>query len=245
MFKAQLKSETLKGLVNMISTLIDEVKFTVSPEGLSLKAVDPAHVAMVELMVENGAFESYEADETELGIDLDKVKDVLKLASSGDIISMEQDADHGRLIFKIGNITRRMSLVDTSSMNDVKVPQLKLSSTVKVPVSELQRGIKASESISDHISLIAEGETFELLCEGDTDSANLTLDSSSLESINAPSRVSSMFPLDYFSNFIKAIPSDVVVEIELDTDYPVIINFDLAGDNGKVKYLLAPRIESD
>ena len=158
---------------------------------------------------------------------------------------MEQDADHGRLIFKIGNITRRMSLVDTSSMNDVKVPQLKLSSTVKVPVSELQRGIKASESISDHISLIAEGETFELLCEGDTDSANLTLDSSSLESINAPSRVSSMFPLDYFSNFIKAIPSDVVVEIELDTDYPVIINFDLAGDNGKVKYLLAPRIESD
>ena len=234
MFKAQLKSETLKGLVNMISTLIDEVKFTVSPEGLSLKAVDPAHVAMVELMVESGAFESYEADETELGIDLDKVKDVLKLASSGDIISMEQDADHGRLIFKIGNITRRMSLVDTSSMNDVKVPQLKLSSTVK-----------ASESISDHISLIAEGETFELLCEGDTDSANLTLDSSSLESINAPSRVSSMFPLDYFSNFIKAIPSDVVVEIELDTDYPVIINFDLAGDNGKVKYLLAPRIESD
>ena len=164
MFKAQLKSETLKGLVNMISTLIDEVKFTVSPEGLSLKAVDPAHVAMVELMVESGAFESYEADETELGIDLDKVKDVLKLASSGDIISMEQDADHGRLIFKIGNITRRMSLVDTSSMNDVKVPQLKLSSTVKVPVSELQRGIKASESISDHISLIAEGETFELLC---------------------------------------------------------------------------------
>ena len=122
MFKAQLKSETLKGLVNMISTLIDEVKFTVSPEGLSLKAVDPAHVAMVELMVESGAFESYEADETELGIDLDKVKDVLKLASSGDIISMEQDAAIIRKgIRVITNETERLSqmveeLLDFSRM---------------------------------------------------------------------------------------------------------------------------------
>ena len=31
MFKAQIKAETLKGLVNVISTLIDEVKFTVDP----------------------------------------------------------------------------------------------------------------------------------------------------------------------------------------------------------------------
>ena len=38
MFKAELKSDTLKGLVNIISTLIDEVKFTIGPEGMTLKA---------------------------------------------------------------------------------------------------------------------------------------------------------------------------------------------------------------
>ena len=31
MFSADLKSDTLKGLVNIISTLIDEVKFTITP----------------------------------------------------------------------------------------------------------------------------------------------------------------------------------------------------------------------
>ncbi len=248
MFKAEIRADTLKGLVNVISTLIDEVKFTISPEGMTLKAVDPAHVAMIELNIEAGAFESYVADETEIGLDLDKVKDVLKLSSSGDIISMEQDEGYGRLIFKVGNITRRMNLVDTSSMNDPKVPQLELSSNIEVPVSELQRGIKASENISDHIALTITPDYFELACEGDTDSVNLKLDKSQLSGLEISSdkqKCCSLFPLDYFSNLIKAVPSDASIRIELDNDYPVMLNFALAEGKGTVKYLLAPRIESD
>ena len=245
MFKAEIKADTLKGLVNVISTLIDEVKFTITPEGMGLKAVDPAHVAMIDLHMGAKAFESYSADEAELGLDLDKVKEVLKLASAGDIISMNLDEDHGRLIFKVGNITRRMNLVDTSSMSDVKVPQLELSASIEVPVSELQRGIKASETISDHIALIANPEYFELLCEGDTDSADLRLEKSQLTALNVDSQVSSMFPLDYFANLIKAVPSDMKVRIELDNDYPVKMIFDMAGGNGTVMYLLAPRIENE
>lgn len=245
MFKADIKSETLKGVVNIISTLIDEVKFTIDSEGISLKAVDPAHVAMIELKLEAGAFESYSATDTEIGIDLDKVKDVLKLAGGGDVISMEQDEDHGRLIFRIGNITRRMNLVDTSSMNDPKVPQLDLKSSVIVVAAELQKGIRAAESVSDHIALTADKDYFEISCEGDTDSANLRLDESSLDALNVQDRVRSLFPLDYFSNLIKAVPSDAKVEIRLDNDYPVMIKFQLADGNGSVDYLLAPRIESD
>ena len=245
MFKAEIKADTLKGLVNVISTLIDEVKFTITSEGMSLKAVDPAHVAMIELNMGAKAFESYSADQAELGLDLDKVKEVLKLSSAGDIISMNLDEDHGRLIFKVGNITRRMNLVDTSSMGDVKVPQLELSASIEVPAAELQRGIKASETISDHIALIANPEYFELLCEGDTDSADLRLEKSQLTALNVESQVSSMFPLDYFANLIKAVPSDMKVRIELDNDFPVKMIFDMAGGNGTVMYLLAPRIENE
>ena len=74
MFSAELKADTLKGIVNIISTLIDEVKFTITPEGMTLKAVDAAHVAMIEMEIEKCAFESYEAESCEIGLDLDKVK---------------------------------------------------------------------------------------------------------------------------------------------------------------------------
>lgn len=245
MFKAEIRSDTLKGIVNVLSTLVDEAKFTIDAEGISLKAVDPAHVAMIELEIGNGSFESYVAEQTEIGVDLDKVKEVLKLASSGDIITMEQDEAHGRLIFKVGNITRRMNLVDTSSMSDPKVPQLSLSASIEVEVAELQKGLKAAESISDHIALTADEESFELSSEGDTDMANLRLEKAKLVSITAPSKVCSLFPLDYFSNLVKAVPSDTVIRIELDNDYPVKLIFDLAGGNSTVRYLLAPRIESD
>ena len=245
MFKADLKSDTLKGLVNIISTLIDEVKFTITADGMTLKAVDAAHVAMIEMEVGKGAFESYEAEACEIGLDLDKVKSVLKLAASGDIIKMEQDDTHGRLVFKVGNITRRMNLVDTASMNDPKVPQLSLATDISLKVDELQKGIRAAESISDHITLRVGVGYFELSCEGDTDSVSLRLEGDAIESINAESDVQSMFPLDYFSNIVKAIPAGTVVRVELDNDYPVKLVFALADGQVKVNYLLAPRIESD
>lgn len=245
MFKADLKSDTLKGLVNIISTLIDEVKFTIGPDGMTLKAVDAAHVAMIEMEVGKDAFESYEADFCEIGLDLDKVKGVLKLASSGDIVSMEQDDTHGRLVFKVGNITRRMNLVDTATMNDPKVPQLSLATSISLMVDELQKGIRAADTISDHITLRAGPDFFELSCEGDTDSVSLRLEGSSLLGIEAAEEVRSMFPLDYFQNITKAIPAGTAVTVELDSDYPVKLVFALADGAAKVRYLLAPRIESD
>ncbi|MDR3283337.1 MAG: DNA polymerase sliding clamp [Candidatus Methanoplasma sp.] len=245
MFKAEIKSETLKGLVNVISTLIDEVKFNITPEGVVLKAVDPAHVGMIELSMSPKAFESYSASNTEIGLDLDKVKTVLKLSTMGDIISIEQDEAKGRLVFKVGSVTRSMNLIETSNMNDPKVPQLSLSAKIGVLVDHLQKGIRAAEAISDHIALKADSESFELSCTGDTDDANLKLLKKDLESLDVPSPVCSMFPLDYFSNLIKAIPAGTLVKIELDSDYPVCIKFKLAGGEASAFYFLAPRIESD
>ena len=244
MFSADLKSDTLKGLVNIISTLIDEVKFTITPEGMTLKAVDAAHVAMIEMEVEKCAFDKYEAEDCEIGLDLDKVKDVLKLAASGDVIGMEQDDTHGRLVFKVGNITRRMNLVDTTTMSDPKVPQLSLTAKISLPVDELQKGIRAADKISDHITLKAGPGYFDMFCEGDTDSVSLHLDGASVE-VDSDSEVCSMFPLDYYSNIIKAIPAGTTVLVELDNDYPVKLVFSLADGNARVNYLLAPRIESE
>jgi len=191
------------------------------------------------------AFESYSASETEIGLDLDKVKMVLKLAGQGDLIAMEQDESKGRFVFTIGNITRSMSMVDTSSMSDPKVPQLSLSANAVILVDQLQKGIRAAESISDHIALRADPGFFELSCEGDTDDASLKLKGSDVESLEVPSAVHSLFPLDYFSNLVKAIPAGTKVKVELDSDFPVKLVFGLANGEASVVYFLAPRIESD
>ncbi len=245
MFKAKVKAEVLKTVLEAVQTLVDETKIHITPEGMSLKAVDPAHVAMVDLSLGKGAFTEYKADDLEMGLDLDKLKDILKLAGSGDEIGLEYKEDTHRLIFRIGHITRRMALVDTTNMADPKVPNLSLPCQVVLLASELQQGIKASEAISDHIALIAEGDTFELVAEGDTDHVHLKLEGDELVKITASEKAKSLFSLDYFSNMAKVVKSGDSITLKLGTDYPVMIEFDIADGAGHITYLLAPRIESE
>ncbi|MCK4757856.1 MAG: proliferating cell nuclear antigen (pcna) [Thermoplasmata archaeon] len=245
MFKAKVKPEVLKEIVEIIATLVDEAKFSIEKTRLVIKAVDPAHVAMVELSISKGGFEEFKADESELGVDIDKVKEVLRLAKPGDDISIEHNEERNQLVFQVGNITRRMSLVDTTGISDPKVPNLTLPVVVSVRTEELRQGIRASESVSDHIALTATSDGFEMASEGDTDSVDLKLPKDLLEELECKEEVRSLFPLDYFSNMIKAISTSTVVTMRMGNDYPVKMEFSIAGGKGEVTYLLAPRIESE
>jgi proliferating cell nuclear antigen len=244
MLHARCKADVLKTLIDATSTLVDEVKVHVTNEGLSLKAVDPAHVAMVELTLRSAAFQEYKADAMEMGVDLEKFKEVLKLAGGDDEVEMDFDPSGHRLVMRIGNVTRRMSLVDTSGMSDPKVPKLDLPAHITLTPGELERGIRASEAIADHVVLSADKDSFELLAEGDTDQVHLKLDKSMIPELKVSEKVKSLFSLDYFSNMVKASKGAQGIHLNLGNDYPVKIEFDLAGGNGHVTYLLAPRIES-
>ncbi len=245
MFEAKLKADVLKELVDVVSTLVDEAKLNVGKDSVTVKAVDPAHVAMVDLSLDRGGFEAFKAEEAELGLDMDKMKEILRLAKAGEVISITHDEDKNRLVVTVGNTTRRMSLVDTAGMSDPKVPSLNLPAKLVVRTDELRQAIRASESVSDHIALKASPEGFEVVSEGDTDTVSHMVPKDLLEELQAKDAVRSLFPLDYFSNMVKAISTAPTVALYLGTDYPVRMEFKIAGGKGEVKYLLAPRIESD
>jgi proliferating cell nuclear antigen len=244
MFQAKARAEVLKEVVNVVSTLVDEAKFIVNSEGLTLRAVDPAHIAMVDLRLGKDAFEEFKADEAEIGLDIDKLNQFLKLARADDIVDLKHDEDKRRLNIVVGDITRRMSLIDTTGMSDPKVPSLELPATVTVKGDELTQGIKASESVSDHIALVASPESFEMSCEGDMDQVNWKKAKKDLIALETESSVRSLFPLEYFSNMLKAVSPGNQVTMHLGNDYPVRMEFKIAGGKGEVRYLLAPRIES-
>jgi proliferating cell nuclear antigen len=245
MFSAQIKSDYLKQLLEIVRNLTNEVKFLINESTLTIKAVDTAHVAMVDLTLKADGFEEFKASDCKLGIDLEKLNEVLKLAGAGDLISLEHDEDMNRLITKIGNITRRMSLLDASVLTDPKVPNLNLPVKIKLRAAELLQGIRASEPIADHISLIAQADMFELASQGDTDSVSLKLPKDMLEVLECSETVKSLFALDYFSKMIKAVGPQESVMMNLGSDYPVKLEFTFAETHGSATYLLAPRIESE
>jgi len=245
MFNVKVKSDIIKGIIDVTSPLVNEAKFNITSKGISLKAVDPAHVAMVELDIKSTAFEEYKSDDMELGIDLDKLSGIMRLADSGDTVSLEYDEKSNRLIVRIGNLVRRMGLIDTAGMPDSKVPDLDLPAKAIITASELSKGVRASEAVSDHLALSIDKEAFELFAEGDTDTVNLKLPKDMLVELSSPGKFKSLFSIDYFSNMIKPVKAGDPITIFLGNDNPIRVDFDIAEKKGHVTYLLAPRIESE
>jgi proliferating cell nuclear antigen len=244
MFQLTIKTDYLRNVVDATSILVDEMKLNFTPDQVYARAVDPAHVGMIDFKLKAEAFEEYKVkNDVEVAIDLDKLKSMLKLPSTEDVISLVHE-DEGRLVVHMGNLTRHMSLLDATDMTDTKIPSLELGTEIVVSSAEVYKGVRASEAISDHIALSANPECFELSAQGDTDTVSLKIPKDELVSLTCKEQVRSLFSLDYFSDMVKSAKS-TELKILLGNDYPVKILFDIAEGNGEVAYLLAPRIESE
>ena len=121
MFKARIKADSLKEFIGTVGSLVDEAKINVSEDGLQVKAVDPSHVAMIEANLMKSAFDSFEVKDVQMGLDIDKFKNVLTMAGKDEMVILEKDDELNRLVVNIGNLTRAMPLLDTSGMPDPKV----------------------------------------------------------------------------------------------------------------------------
>jgi len=244
MFQVTIKTDYLRSVVDATSILVDEMKLNFTPDQAYARAVDPAHVGMINFKLKAEAFEDYKVEnDVVVAVDLDKLKSMLKLPSTEDCISLLYE-DEGRLVVHMGNLTRNMSLLDTADMADTKIPSLELGTEIVVNTAEVYKGVKASEAVSDHIVLSADPKGFELSAKGDTDTVSLKISKKELISLKCKEPVRSLFSLDYFSDMIKSTKS-TELKIFLGNDYPVKIFFDIADGKGEVAYLLAPRIESE
>ncbi len=246
MFKAVINAEVLKDAIEAVSTLVDEAKFHITKDGISARAVDPANVAMVSFDLKAGAFESYNATDGEIGVDLTRLNDILGMTSKDDKIELNLNEETRKLEIRTGGLAYTLSLLDpTSIRKEPKVPKLELPAKIVLNGAELKRAVKAAEKVSDHMALGVVDKTFYVEAEGDLDKVRLDIPESSLISIQSTGNVRSLFSLDYLNDLAKSLGKAEKVSIDLGTDYPVNFTFNIAGGNGTVTYLLAPRIESE
>jgi proliferating cell nuclear antigen len=245
MFNAIIESEKLRNTLEAVSSIVDEAKIHLSPDGMSIRAVDPANVAMLTLNLKSSAFEEFTATEGELGVDLNRLNDILSMAERTEPVELELDEESHKLMVRMSGLTYKIALLDPASIRkEPKVPELDLPAKIVLSGNELRRAVKAAEKVSDHMSMGVDGDIFYLEAEGDSDRMRLDILKDQLISLE-PADARSLFSLEYLSDMIKSAGKANEVTIELGKDFPVKISFQIAEGNGDVGYLLAPRIESD
>jgi proliferating cell nuclear antigen len=247
MFKAIVRSGTLLAALDSVSVLVDECKIRLEEDGLTIRAMDPANVGMVNLDLDVSAFESYETDGGMIGVDLTRLEDIASMANADDLIHLELDEETRKLQIQIDGLEYTLALIDPDSIRqEPDLPDLDLPATVIIEGRDIDRAVKAADMVSDHIALGVDpdDEYFYVDAEGDTDDVHFELDPDDLIDLTVGD-AHSLYSLDYLKEMNKAISSDAEVSVDLGEEFPVKLNLDIAEGQGEVTFILAPRLQGD
>jgi len=251
MFEAKIDASTLRACVETITAIVDEGKLRITEEGLKLRAVDPANVAMISFVLQRDAFDDFrfsvesEGDtEIEIGMDFMKLIGILGIGGREDV-ELKLDENAQKLYTRMGSLDYTLSLLDPSSLRkEPKVPELEFPAKVIIETEEFRRTIRAAEKIGENIVLGVDGEEFYMEAEGEMDKLRLGLGKEQLIDLT-PETVSSLYSLEYIASMSKGISHAENITLNLGKNYPLQMDFALAEGKVKVSYLLAPRIESE
>ena len=245
-FRATIQAAHLKTVLSSLRALVDEARIRVTEDGLTVRAVDSANVAMDDLELEAAPFESFEASPGTLGLNLDRLADPVRLASKDDLVQLFLDPESGKLIVVVDGLRYSITCLDSRTLQaEPTLPEFDLPATVTVDRDALQQGVKAADLVADHVRIRMEAgaDTLIIEAEGDTDAVTLELDGDDID-ILAAGDASTLFSLDYCKKLVRTIPAGTPVTLDLGEDFPLILSYELADGDGAITRMLAPRIET-
>ena len=250
MFKASYKSAgNFIKIVDALATMIDVATFKVSPTGLSLKAMDPSHVAMVDLQLSKDAFSDYKCDkELPIRINLTDLNRFMKRGAANDSLelSLDQQTNKLKIKFEKGKSHRTFSLglITEDEEEESPTPNIDFNAKFSLSTDELQRAIKDAQIIGDYITFSISEEVLTLEASGD--SGDVTINFEELKDKQLKKgKQNAIYSLEYLADIIKAGSVSDSVNIEFSTEMPIQFSFPIENDMGKIKYFLAPRVEEE
>ncbi len=253
LFEAKLADAgILKNALEAVCELVkDEVSFQLSSDGISMNAMDPANVSMVVFRLLRPAFDEYKVEGTgqALGVDLEKLYQVLKQSNPGDSVTLSSDGKKMKVVFSgaSGKRTFHLSLVEMQGEGK-KVPSLTFDASIVLPASVLSQGVSDAAVFGDSIVFSTDGESFTMSASGDSKGdameSRLAKGDESLKdmSVGAPARA--RYAIDYLKKMIKGSKLADTVRLQFKSDFPMQLDYTKL-DTLQLQYILAPRIENE
>ena len=237
----------LKESIAIISDLVNEARFKITPNAIELVAMDPANVAMVVFKLLSSSFTEYDVKkDIEIAINLANLKQVLRRASPKDMLTIELEEGRLKITLK-SNTTRTFNLpiIDLEE-KEQKVPDLKFPVTIKTSSSILNEAIADVDVVGESVAFIAEPKKFTLHAEGDLNQAKIEIkeDDETKVSINGDERVKAKYSIEYLKKMINGSKLSDDVVIQFSKDYPLKLDYKTV-DKVMLSFILAPRVEND
>lgn len=244
-FEASIKASWLKHAISVLRRLDDESVFEVCDGEISSRAVSAENTTIVQVTIADKITVS---EPHKVGIDLDKVSNILRMAYATDTIDISEFADD-TWFFKHGIHQRSMRLIEPTKLR--KIPNnLIHTHTAAVILSgkEFKDICKASaytgvnwilfRATADEMVLNNVGDEI----HPDTYVATLPKDRFKLQP-REDEIVTALYSVDLLQDIAADMRVKDEVVLQFATDCPCEIQYER--DGVKVEFMLAPRIESE
>jgi proliferating cell nuclear antigen len=243
MLNVTARQDLMSKIIDTLGVVVEDAKFEFKEDRLQATVVDASHVAMIELRVDAAAFETWEVEESQLAVELKKIKELISLGSADDHIEMAFTQDV--LTLNLGKIDLNIRPLDPSTINSPNLPNIEIPSTIEINGSALAQALRASRLGGDLVNFSIDANTFTVHVQGQPDSVNVSFSKDDLESLNCSKPARSQYSLTYLVPLSKVFGSLGTVKLGFGESFPLRLEFSFNDGAAEVVYFLAPRVESD
>jgi len=248
MFEVEVsRIEPFRNLVRALSVIVDEGSFSIEGEQVRLLAMDPSHVAMVDFELPSGFFDRYACEgEPRLSVNIGELLKFLERVERDEEVRIRLEEEQARLVIqcKRGGHTRRFVMPILEPLEEeVPSPKIFFKASARILTQSLRRAARDASLVSEHVKLQIDDDGLRISATGDMGSASSVWERGADELLDLKSEEesSATFTLSYLQDIVNAAAvSSEVATLELSTDMPIKMNFELP--QGRLIYYLAPCI---
>jgi proliferating cell nuclear antigen len=219
---------------------------------MKLITMDGARVALIHLRLDADNFQEYSCPGLlQCGINMSNMYKLLRTVSTHDtIILTVPKANTNEMHIQTFNsdkntkTTFTLKLLDVNSEN-ISIPAVQFDTVLTLPSTYLQRLCRDMYNLSDIMTVLSRDNQLLLRCTGDFASQETIIsECEECMSLQMQSNVhiENNFSLKYLTLFCRASSLSSTVEIYLKENYPLILQYSVAG-LGCIRFCLAPKMD--
>jgi proliferating cell nuclear antigen len=251
MFMARTASASeWRAVAAAVKTLVEEATFDANSEGVTFRAMDPSHVALVDLSWPVSAWAAFECDRPfKFSVRVEDLTRLISRAETKDSVEISSGEDDS-ISIKFSNGYKRefnIHLIESTAAS-APLPKLEFDTKATLTKTILEKVLGDISVVSDQFTIMSSKEKLTFQGKSDVGKAEIALAKNDADVLELQSNVDSKatYSVEYVSGILKALGSVAdTVQLEFSNKKPLRLEMKLNDQGAKMFYFLAPRISAD
>jgi len=168
-----------KEITSCISALVEEATFEVSPEGITLRAMDASHVALIDILWPSASFDRFDCSKADrFTVRIEDFAKLVKRSEARDSVEVSRSGNESINLKVGGDLYKRefeLHLLESSSKPS-PLPKLTFDTKIVMSYSDFSQALNDISTLTNHITIRASSDRVTFSGKGDVGKAVVTFE---------------------------------------------------------------------